>query len=235
MKHHTQSGNALWFILIAVILLGGLTILMTRSSNTSDDSGDYERVQIQISEMVRFAKSMELATANLISRKCSEKSINFDTPELTGYDNTSAPTDNSCDIFSDKGAGMAYKELNKLLLDQSHAAHADFGKWVISGDTAILDVGGTGSTNSELLLIAPFVTKDLCLKLNGALNITNPAGSPPSESGAASSDLLSHFTGTFGSSATINGGGTLLRMKKSGCTKASDGDTYVFFHTLIAR
>ena len=43
-----ESGNALWFILIAIALLAALTVVVTRSSDTVEQSGDVERQRIAV-------------------------------------------------------------------------------------------------------------------------------------------------------------------------------------------
>jgi hypothetical protein len=237
MKYNQQSGNALWFILIAIVLLGGLTVMMSRSSGTSEDSGDYERSQIQVSEVARYAKSIELAVQNLRNNECSENDLNFDTPLLVGHDNITAPANESCDVFSAKGGGMTYKKIPPVLLDTSKSAQAYYGFWVFTGR---LRMGGVGGTDPELSMIAPFLTKDFCMKLNTFLKISNVAGDSPMEDTAGQGSFLFPFTGTFVAGSDIDGNGNALGQnlflrQKSGCTKSSSGDSYNFFHVLIAR
>lgn len=246
MTHNSQSGNALWFILIAIVLLGGLTVLMSRSSGTSDDAGDYERGQIDISELSRYAKSLELAVQNLkTNNKCSENDLNFDSADVANDDNPSAPVDESCDIFSDKGAGLAYRPIPTKFLDPTHSGETLFGHWVFNGS---LDVAGHGTSGAaptdnrakELLVIAPFITKDLCLALNKFYGISAISGDPPKEDNTNKAHFLSQFTGNFGGGIDIDGNGNasglqVFYYKSAGCTTATDENTYFFYQILIAR
>lgn len=244
MKYNPQSGNALWFILIAIILLGGLTALLSRSSGTSEDSGDYERSQIQISDVARYAKSIEMAVQNLRNQGCSENDINFNTPELPNHDNTGAPADESCDVFSVKGGGMTYKKIPPTLLDTSKSSDPMYGHWIFNGANQLVHTGTNGplagSANQELLMIAPFVTKEFCMKANSFLGINNVSTDPPKEDNTQAARFVIPFTGTYGGGIDIDGNGNALglntfRYKRSGCTTASDENSYYFFHTLIAR
>ena len=85
-----QNGNALWFILLAIALLGLLTAVMTRSSGTDNDTGSYEKNQIAANEILQYAKSIENAVQNLLARGCSENDISFwhDRIKETYYINT---------------------------------------------------------------------------------------------------------------------------------------------------
>ncbi len=236
----SQSGNALWFILIAIVILGGLTILMSRSSSTSEDAGDYERTQINVSELVRFSKSVEVAVNTLISRGCSEKDINFDTPALTGYDNTNAPDDESCNVFSDKGAGLAYKEIQPLYLDTARKSETQYGHWVFNGALSVANIGTDGFANSnrELVMIAPFLTQELCMQINQTLGIENLPDVPPKEDNTPMADFLIPYVGTFGGGADIDGNGNTtggFAYKSAGCTTASNNSSYYFYQVLLAR
>jgi hypothetical protein len=244
MKHNPQSGNALWFILIAIVLLGGLTVMMSRSSGTSEDSGDYERSQIQVSEVARYMKSIEMAVQTLRNNGCSEKDINFDTPMVAGYNNTTAPADDSCDVFSVKGGGMTYKRIPPVLLDTTKSANPLYGHWIFNGGNLVYGLGtGTsmaGTKDQDLLIIAPFLTKDFCMKLNKFVGVNNVGVDPPKEDNTTTARLTMQFTGTFGGGTDIDGNGNALglntfRRKSSGCTTASNETAYYFYQVLITR
>jgi hypothetical protein len=252
MKHNSQSGNALWFILIAIVLLGGLTVLMSRSSSTSDDAGDYERGQIQVSEILRYAKSIEMAITNLqTNNQCSENDLNFDTPDLVGYDNLSAPTNENCDVFSAAGGGETYSKPKTSWLDSTHQAEPDFGDYVFSGGTFINGVGNSAGgnpdpKNKELMIFLPYINRETCLEINNKVGVANDnAGEPPLDNTAGIvMDPALKYVGAFvaGNLLDSQGSGSTTEIdgKKTGCVQgeingAGAGPYYVFFHVLITR
>lgn len=217
-----ESGNALWFILLAIVLLAGLTVLMSRSSSTTDEAGDFERGQIQASEVLRVAKDMELAVQRLKSQGCSENEMNFDyAPGITGYENA-ARADGSCDIFGGKGAGLVWRE---------PPGEISGGTWLISGDNRVQEVGcdSAASRCVELLAILPDISLGGCLRINTLLGVDNPAGAPPADGDA---ELTTKFQGSFTDSEQI--AAAELAGKVSGCFDAGGGN-YVFYNTLIRR
>lgn len=113
MKKQAESGNILFLILIAIALLGALTVLMSRTGSQSDDTGSTEQSSIQASQILKHAASLQNATQMLIGRGCSENVLSFeavDSDQAAGYHNADAPTDKSCHIFEPEGAALKYKE-----------------------------------------------------------------------------------------------------------------------------
>lgn len=222
MTRHNERGNALWFILLAIVLLAGLTVLMSRSSSTTDEAGDFERAQIKASEVMRVAKDFELGTQRLKSQGCSENELNFDyAPAVTGYENTTR-ADGSCDLFNGNGAGLVWREPPPEMSSST---------WFISGENRVEDVGCDSAADRcvDLIVMLPNVSLSGCLRINTLLGVTNPAGAPPADNDI---ELATKFQGTFNDSEEISA--TELAGKPSGCFDAGSGN-YVFYHTLIKR
>ncbi|MCB1530021.1 MAG: hypothetical protein H6853_09105 [Rhodospirillales bacterium] len=221
-QRQTDSGNALWVILIAIVLLAALTMMLSRSSDTSSDTGDYEQRSIQGSKVLRYAAGIELAVNNLKTRGCSENSLSFwhdsdgNGTEDAGdtYYNASAPTDHSCHIFEPEGAGQVYE-----------------AGWNFLGETRVLGLG----SDSRIELLAEYsgLSQIQCTQINNMIGIANSGTDAPSED-----YNQTEFTGTYGT-ATTNGdtiGNTSawLAGQTQSCTKDGAGD-YFFNHVLIAR
>lgn len=127
-----QSGNALWFILIAIFLLGGLTVLLSRTGSNTEETGSTEKSRIIATEILRYAASIENAVQFLLTQGCSENELSFwydsngDGNENASDDNynPTSPTDRSCHIFSQKGAGITYKNMAILKFGTSGYAGA---------------------------------------------------------------------------------------------------------------
>ncbi len=153
MKHSRQSGNALWLILVAIVLIGALTAMFTRSTSTSDDTGDAEQVSIQASEVLRYANAVETGIQNLLSRGCSENELSFwndsngDGIENSSddYYNAGSPPDHSCHLFDPAGAGLVHQEIGKKISDSLTTiyATANIGR-------VIKDVGSDAHTDLYL-------------------------------------------------------------------------------------
>lgn len=243
-----ESGNALWMILIAIVLLAALTMMLSRSSDTSSDTGDYEQRTIHATKILRYAASIELAVKNLKQRDCSENDISFwhdsdgngTEDGSDDYYNANSPTDHSCHVFEPEGAGQTYKIPDAKWLDSSKSALVGYGEFNF-GLNFLPSVGQAGE--EELTFVLPALKRDICLQLNSIRKVDNPADEPPEDNTGIFTGLL--FTGAFslvlagGNSIGDSGSSTAIAATKSACIYESvgcvAGGCYDFYHVLLTR
>lgn len=235
---HPVAGNALFMILIAIFLLGAITAMIVRTSGTTEETGSTERASIAASEILRQAGAMKQAINTLKLRGCSEDEINFHSDNLvddmwTSYDNPNAPADQSCDVFSQKGAGLTYYILPE---DYYFSSGGDPYRWFVSTNAhASYNVGGTPTTMSDLVWYVPAIRKDICLAINRTLGI------PPENTGEPSQDFWGpfweYYHGEFhtpGGNGIADESGDKHFEKPSACFLDADNN-YTFYMLLIAK
>ncbi len=232
MHRKTISGNALFFILIAIFLLGGVTVLLMRSSGQSDDTGSTERASISASKVIQSAATIETAIDTLRSRGCSESQLSFtydsdNNGVLNSSDtdyNANAPTDESCHIYSVKGAGIN-RNLTAFTIGTV-------------GVSAIQDIGTTGkdlyywlnnATNDPLP--ADGLGSSLCDQINRQLKNGFNISSLPAATGIAGNNFTGDYTvgDTYGDAGAETG----MAGVKAGCVL--DGARYVFYRVVLKR
>ena len=227
-ERHHEKGNALWLIIIAIFLLGGLTVMLTRSSGTSDETGDFEKTQIKVTELMRYANSLATAVQSLkFNGKCSENEISFDNSTVVGYTNGSAPTDDSCSVFKVKGGGQTWRSPPEGINDGS--------QWIITGANKVAGVGCDTAVAgcSELLLLLPGLTEAACLRVNSLMKTSNPSNAPPNDADSTIDTTL--FQGAFSATETISDSGGALNGKETGCIDSDGSGANVFYSTLLKR
>lgn len=229
-----ERGNALWFILIAVGLLGLLTVTLTRSGSSTNETGRFEQNQIAASQILTYAKSIENAVQSLLARGCSENEISFENNVVTGYENPNSPTDNSCHVFDAAGAGMVYREFNDKIYSSgclSNPFHKVVTFW---GNSSVQNFG---TEKNDLILVMQCMDLNICRSLNTTLKTPNPVNDVPNDGAFSAGGNI--FIGTFGLTVGDpfgNDPDSHLLGKTSGCIKRIDGDgTYQFYHVLHAR
>jgi hypothetical protein len=215
MKIHKDSGNALWFILLAIALLAALTFAVTRSSDTSEQTNVTEHDTIAASEIMRTAKGIEEAVSRFRLNGMPENDISFYTSDaLTAYYNPNCGTRPDCQVFGAGGGGISYQGPDSSLNDGT--------PWIVTSDN---DVAAVGTTAPDLLLILPNVNPGVCIALNRALKTTEAA---------ANDDIgFTPYTGSFPDAAvaTIAGNGA-----RAGCQNNTGGAYKEFYyHVLIPR
>ncbi len=216
MPLQNENGNVLWFILIAIVLLGALTMTLNRGGTGVEQSGSREQGIIKASEMMRYAKSIEAGVQQLILYGCSENEISFENSVISGYENTNAPSNNSCHIFDVNGAGLTARDLSSSVIANSKGTF-------FSSDLDVTDIG-TGATELSMLV---GISSSLCDEINDENGIGSDI--------ATTIDDWTEFDGSYAGNWLIDGAqATNLIGESTGCL-TMDGGEYVFYQILLAR
>lgn len=244
-NRHSESGNALWFILLAIALLVALTITITRSSENSEETGSRDRDRILASAILRQAKGISSAIDQMRLNGIAENDISFDNATITGYANAKC-TDGSCLLFGSAGAGIAYMPPPTEWLDTSKSAETLYGEWYFYGTACVPGVGtgGTGcsanASASELIIGLPWINESICIEINrlsGVINLTGPTR-PPVLTDPAYTASLDKYIGTFTANTEINDALDSFKGKQTGCFKggaANPDGGYHFYQVAIPR
>lgn len=230
-KRFSERGSVFFYILLGVVLFGTLAFTMSRGMRgQSTKALSDKRAELLISELLSYTQNIARTVDRLRREGCSEGDISFDNDTVTGYENSSAPTDFSCHVFKAEGGGAQWYNVNDKLLDQFYNAQSTYGDLTFTEFTA---VDGLGSSEEEATVLLNFVTKDVCVGINKKLNIPNPSGDPPEDIGVFNYDTL--FDGDFASGTPSPINAPELTGKASGCVKRAGSAQYHFYHVLIER
>lgn len=245
-NRQNESGSVIWFILLAVILLAALTMTISRSSDTVDQSGDRERARIVASDMMRYAKGIEQAVSKMRMSGLSENEISFENSFLSGYENNYCTT-TSCRVFHKEGGGQNYRVPTANWLDAAYSAEDHYGTIIFTSNPCIPDVGNYGEPGNcavdvstlDLMMIVPFIKRSICLEINRMVDLGVGGADPPKDDSAAWDGTVANvrFTGRFNIGNNLATAGNELNGATVGCF---EGDTrpaggYHFYYTLVAR
>lgn len=211
------QGSAIWFVLLAVALLAALTMTMTRSSDTVEQSGDAERARISASDLMRYTGGIKAAIDRMMLTGISESDLCFHAAGWGNGDyNGASCTDSANQVFGSGGGAVTFRTY-------------DFAsEWMIFGSHAVLNL----ETAAPELIMQARVSALLCREINNVLNIDNPGSDAPA-------DIIQNatpFTGSYTLAApdnTIGNNAAQLAGKEAGCRK--DGASYYFYQVLIKR
>lgn len=113
-----QSGNVLWFVLIGIVLLGTITSLLTRSSSSTNETGNYERESIIASEVLNYLNGIEVAIQHMKARGISEDDISFH-GAAAAYTHTPVQPESNR-VFSAEGGGITVNDFaDASIIDQN--------------------------------------------------------------------------------------------------------------------
>lgn len=213
-----QSGNALWFILLAIFLLGGLTVLLSRTGSNTEETGSAEQTSIKASALLRYAAGLENGVTRLLNLGCSESQISID-PDVTtvGYENPKSPVDRSCHLFYPEGAGLSFTGFK---------ADGTPMPLFISGNIVIDNVG---TTKPELAAGIGILTQETCKQINKSVGLGAVA---PYDNANGAAGL---FDGSYTAIARLGNDYTALAGQKYFCAASVGPTDYQLFYVLIAR
>jgi hypothetical protein len=242
MRPSRQSGSAFFVILIAIAMFAALSYAISRGSSMNAAALTDKQAEMAAQELIAFANTVQKAVHTMRLRGFAEHNLDFSNPVYRMLNNTpitaanTSCTTNDCRVFVVGGGGVtAIAMPQNMFLDQTswantlRSGHAGF---------RVVRIQGVGSTAPELTIFFPWVRKEVCLKLNNQLGITNPAGNPPVDA----EGVMVDYTGALSSFPALGAGmglgdsATGLAGKSMFCTEnaAASGHFY-FWAVLLAR
>lgn len=220
--HHSENGSAIVWILVAIALLAALSFAFTKNSRTGLGNVDREQNRLQASEILDYSRHLKEAVRKVKIGGCTETEINFANNFNGSYVNGAAPSDQSCDIFDGRGAGMTWNRLSEA-----------GGQWGITGAEIIPEIG---TAAPDMVFKIQNLNADLCLQINALLGYA-PAVNPPATN-AATCDIINgacQFTGTYAGTFTVTNAGGDFDSLQAGCYNDNNTDNYIFYQVLLAR
>ncbi len=233
-----ERGNALFIILLGIILLAALTYAVSGNFR-GNSSLSQTKVEALSNDIILSAASVEKAVNKLIDQGTSESRISFTRTGSDGYQLTPTQTDAER-VFSSIGGGAQWLDPPAEVLDKTRSAEAAYGSWFYTGYNR---ADGIGTTSMDLVAVLPFVRQDICVYLNNKLGITNPSGIPPRDVATAAFTNIKYI-GTFDdpSGRSIDVTGSYTKGFKAGCVEGNLQNTsdditgrYYFYYVLLAR
>ena len=227
-----ESGNVMIMVLIAIVLIGALTMVIQQGSDNQNSDISDETLAIRASEVQRYASELERAVLYVMQNNTGESDIRFaiptDTANATGYGDLSADSDPTDQIFHPDGGAANYRKPSEDIL-------AGASNWEFYGGTQIPQVG---SDRADLIAVLPDVTKQFCDKIND-LN-----GQTSSQPVASSGCIEEGSSGRFGAGSPANGfdDASPNTLDESSFTKlpalqacVECSGAYHFYHVLYSR
>ncbi|MCB9988168.1 MAG: hypothetical protein H6868_02405 [Rhodospirillales bacterium] len=218
-----ESGNVIFFILLAIVLIGLVTAAL-RSGGDEGSNIDRENLVIKTTQVRQYAGELERAVVFVMQNGISEVDIRFAHPDApSDYgDITVNPTNQ---VFGRTGGGAEYRQPPSGLNDGSN--------WEFYGGTHMPDVG---SSRAELIAVMPNVTQEFCDKINEMDGYDSAV--QPTDGGTC---LYSGTSGRFGDATQFSGAPNTtteatftVKPAMQGCVECADNSLH-FFHVLMAR
>lgn len=216
----SESGNVVYYILAAIVLLAALTAAVASGWRNSITSLSTDKQKLLATEIIGYGDNVAKAVAQLRLRGITLSQIRFSSPSLSAtYGTYGAAPD--AEIFNPDGGGLHYKA-------PPDEAMTTPGDYIFTAANAIEQVGTdcAAAGCADLVMMAGPLKTEICMMINTLLNVPNPGSAPPTSS---TGDITTLFAGTPSYSATIGDqpGGAALQGKTAACFNKS-GDNYFY-------
>lgn len=218
-KQNNQRGNAMIYVLIALALIGFLTMTLTRQNNQDDGQNlNDEQAEIYANDLIEYAASAQQVIDKMLFTGSTVDQISFIEPSDPAFN---IPP-HVHKIFHPQGGGLIYQD--KLLKGVATSPSSSYWKGI-----GITNVEWTPTASSDIIFSALRINKNICekinLKITGTSSIpalTAPAVSRYFEIIAVNSDL------TIADCPDCQGYSNL-------CVSDSTLASYAFYNVLVGR
>jgi hypothetical protein len=227
-----ERGNVIFYIFIAIALLGALSFAVSQSNQGNVTALSNERARLLASELIDYSNAVAEAVGRLRLNGVAETSLCFDASEWpagAAYDyNHAGCSTESNQIFSIKGGGVQFKPVTAEILEP---AYVTTNYWVFNAEVALKDIGthGTSDDNVDLVMYVLGVQDSVCKQVNDLLGFADASSALPSDTGFGTSP----FTDAYSYSAQT--GTSLIAGKKAACYYDSAATDNVYYRVLLAR
>jgi len=227
-NRNNESGNVLFYILIAVVLIAALSYAVTRSNQGGGGAVSEEKAKLAASELIEFGNVVANAVAQLRLRGCPDTQLSFENDQVAGYTNGNAPSDDTCHLFKLPGGALNWSDV------PADAAASATAVWTFNGEMDFENIGSNCTNNgcTEMVAIIPDVRTAVCEKVNDLLGMDTPATLP-----VDGSSSVVKFTGSYGYSNQVGDEVNSAKLAgfKTGCFTSTAAGYNVFYRILRAR
>lgn len=239
---NSQSGSAFFLILIAISLFAALSYIAMQGSRSSAGNLTQEQSRLAAQEIIAYGNTIASTVQRLKLSGCTDNQYDISNTVWIRMDNTTIthPVGQNpnavadCKVFSAPGNAIPVTMPPTYFAPWAYGAAATKQGTFNIVRSAAPGVGNTA--NDDLLLRLPFVKKEICLKINEMLGITNPAGDAPGITGTLPNSLYIGTLGVNAPSPFSDPSGSFTG-KTSFCIKTDVSGVflYEYDHVLLAR
>lgn len=160
------------YVLVALALLAGLTMVLNRGSSNSGDDLDRDKTELLALQITAYAGSAKNAVDQMMMSGTPVAGLNFVRPS----DPTFNTGTNIHKVYHPAGGGLSYKKPDATIFDT--AVYATMGGWYM---TRTNNIEWTPTTAPDVLFVAWRINRALCETINKKItgSITIPVIAQP--------------------------------------------------------
>jgi hypothetical protein len=238
---HNESGNAMFYILIAIALLAALSFAVTQGNRASVNNMQRDRARLMATEVIEHSDAIAKGVQTLRLRGLPLETLSFESNE-----SYSAPNANSCgtacELYHPDGGGLINSPISTDWLSKEKSSQPTTGQVILAGNVCVPFIGKGGANcgtdsidNEELIVFVSGIRDDVCKQTNLIHHSISLKDNIPEQS---SCFIPTYFTGSFTEQGVIDN--PLLSAKTAGCFQmaascTTNGGANIYYQVISSR
>lgn len=240
-QHENERGNALVYVLIAIVLFAALSFTLSRNTDTGEaGSLDEDRAEIYASQLISYASQAKSVIDQMQAQGVFIEEVDFMLPSDGSFD--SGETFKK--IYHPQGGGLNLGALNDISMDDSNITTPGdpAAGWYLGRfndvEWSATDSGAGAGNYEDIILVAYGLNETVCRVINNKIDPTL-SPNPPVMTDSAKEAFVedSNYTAGANVDLTTQGGSdicTACDNQASLCVQGSDG-VNAFYSVLADR
>lgn len=153
----SSAGNALIYILLALALLAGLTMVISRGASTGGDDLNAERAELATTRITAFAGSAKNVIDQMMMSGSNINNLSFTRPNQASFDLGV----NIHKVFHPSGGGLTLPDMSRDMFITAN--DTPLPGWYFSNE---MNVEWTPTMANDLVLVAYRIPLSVCASIN---------------------------------------------------------------------
>jgi hypothetical protein len=217
--HDNQRGHALLLVLVAVVLFGGLSYVVSQSGKKASEE---EKVLMAAAQVTQFPAAIRTAVARLVAGGVQLQDIDFN-------EQGTLPTS----IFYSGGGAIAYQkppaDLGTAANWRFKSVEADNTGWFVGG------IGSDGPEGKDVFAYLVNIPVVLCQEINRALGLPAEPLIEPSEVNLAEPATPDAEAGNNVWTFSAHSRDNRMETPPAACVRNGGEGPLVYYHVLAAQ
>ncbi|MFN3700897.1 MAG: hypothetical protein ACK4VI_05155 [Alphaproteobacteria bacterium] len=223
MKTNPESGNALIYVLVAIVLFAGLSFTLMRQTDTNEAGAlNAERVELLATQITSYAAQAKSSVDQMLFQNLRAENLSFARSGEAGFE--TEPPRHIMKVFHPDGGGLTPGQLPAEAISQSSTTPP--AGWYMG---RFNNVEWTPSVAEDIILTAHQIHPDICRNLNR--KITGSDAIPALTGGNLSDVLIDTSTNNNLTAALCPGCGENFSL----CISNSDATMFSFYSIIVGR
>lgn len=235
-----ERGNALIYVLLAIVLFAALSFLLSRQTDTGEASYlSQEKVELYATQLISHATQVRQVIEQMVYSGTDIEELNFVLPS----DGTFEDGSDIHKVYHPDGGGLNYKPLPAEAIAQVSATPPagwylgvfNNVEWTALGPGNTAGQGGAAAPYTDAILVAYQIPEAICAKINEKLGVSGIPSMTDSIKETMIDDSTAGYGGGANTDLTTDSGDICPDCDNRAMLCVQEGGMYAFYSVVADR